>query len=600
MNLFLLLSAAVFFPSVTEIWHQGPLTAEKCRLPVAEISASENQLNAQAGLFRQLHSPSMRSQMAVEFGQSGNPAAFRLLITLLRQEKNSLVRDNLFNALYLMKQKGQAADAKMNGEFLTESFHAASPVARGTAMFLYLTHTENPDPAKVLTALEKETSLLVLNRVLPPLRTLAPKLSKSLTGNLYTKAADENTALRAMAAELIALQPDPDESALLRKAAADSHPVIRMHIARGLSANRTAAASLLKITAADSHPGVRLASAGIRKPSPAQEEILRKLLSDPSPSVRAAAAESLGTADTVSAAEALAEKLPDPEMAVRRSVADALSRLMPSESIHRKVVELAERNPIARRQALDFLVRTNDQNQSAAILRWIDQSKDPLFLREAATALGKLHCTDGGSTLLRLANSRDDAVRRGAAESMGQLKLPVTYPALLRLCRDREIEVAEAAFLSMYKIGDSSFVPEFERMIGRLTDNGATCRAIACRALCLFKLNEKNIGNLTALVTRACIRVPMAGNMPDVPYSRISALLLLLEHARKGNPAARAAYRQCITLLEQEKTPSELLNEEFVEYLRQVKEYEAGRPVKAKLIDPVKPDFSVKPAELEK
>lgn len=598
MNIFLLLAATVFYPLAPEVWKSGPLTDETLKIPSAEVVASTPRLEAQARLFRQLSSPQLRSRMALEFGHTGNPAAFRILIRLLQSEKNSFVRDNIFAALLQLKKAGCAVPG--GGRLMPRYFHAASPAARCSAAELYLTNFPESDPALVIEAFKNETSVWVLNRLLSVLKDAAGKISKSQIGNLYENAPRHNIALRAFAAELLALQDNPDNTALVRQAVKDPSPVIRMHTARGLAANKTTAAELLAIAASDPHPGVRLAAARMEKPDPARENILKKMLSDPSPAVRATAAASLGTAGRTSAADILTEKIVDPEIAVRRAVSSALAQLKPSPDIRLKAVEQANAHPAARRQVLAFLVQTNDREREETILRWIGESNDTLFLREAAAALGTLNCRNSGNALIGLAQSRDDQTRRAAAVSIGQLKIPAAYPALIRLGRDRDIKTAEAALMSMHQIGAPVFLPEFERAVGRLNEDGANCRAIACRALAAFPLKAKVIANLNKLITTACIRVPMTGPMPDADHVRISALMLLLEQSRKGNRAAKSAYEKNIVALDSEKKDSELRSESMDEFIRQLKESSAGRKILPKTIDSVEPAFTAAPADGKK
>ncbi len=598
MNLSLLLAAALCFPSAPDLWKGGPLTDEVLKLPTAPVFAPDRQLQAQVRLYRQLRSPFQRSRMAIEFTETNNPAAFRLLLDLLGSEKDSFVQDNILESLLRLQRKG--CGTRMDDNILIRHFKAASPAARSAAALLYLGNRSRPDPGPVLEAFRKETSVSVLNRLLEALRPLAGKISPGRLAGLYENAPAGNIALRSLAAELLARQENADGSGLLQRALRDPNPVIRMHAARGLAANPKAGSKLLVDASADRHPAVRLAAAGIEKPDAARTAILAKLLSDRSSSVRAAAAKSLGTAGTKAAAELLVKKLADSEIAVRCAASDALIQLKPDQDIHKKAVETGNSSPVSRRQALAFLVRTRDQGQEETILRWIKESDDPLFLEEAAAALGILNCRRSGKTLIGLGSSKEEKIRTAAAVSMGQLKLPETFPTLAKLCRDRAIKVAEAAFMSMYQISDRSFVPEFERMTGRFSEDGANCRAIACRALAAFPLNAKVIANLNKLVTTACIRVPMTGPMPDADHVRISALLLLQEHARKGGAAAKAAYQKCLTALSREKSGSELFSEDLEEFLRQIKAAEAGQPVKPKTIDSVKPLFRTEPAGAKK
>lgn len=598
MNLSLLLAAVLCFPSAPDLWKAGPLTAEVMKLPSAPALASEQQLQAQIRLYRQLRSPIQRSRMVIEFSETNNPAAFTLLLRLLTAEKDSFVQDNILESLLRLQRNGYGA--RMDETVLLRYFKAASPAARSAAALLYLGNRQQPDPNPVLEAFRQETSIPVLNRLLEALRPLAGKISSSQLTGLYEKTPAGNIGLRGLALELLAGQDTADGSALLQKALQDPSPLIRMHVARGLAANPKSGSKLLNDASLDQHPAVRLAAARIEKPDPARTAILEKLLSDPSPAVRAAAAKSLGTAGTEAAAELLIKPLADAEIAVRRAASDALIRLKPVQSIHEQVVRTGDTAPHARRQALAFLVGSGDRKQEETILRWIKESEDPLFLQEAAAALGILNCRRSGKTLIGLSGSKDENIRTAAAVSMGQLKLPETFPALVKLCRDRAVKVAEAAFMSMYQISDRSFVPEFERMTGRFTDDGANCRAIACRALTAFPLKAKVIANLNKLITTACIRVPMTGPMPDADHVRVSALMLLQEHARKGNSAAKTAYRKNLDFLNQQKPESELRSEDLSEFIRQIQAAEAGQPVKPKVIESTKPQFSTEPVKEQK
>ena len=612
MNLSLLLAAALCFPAAPDLWKAGPLTDEVMKLPSAPVFAPDQQLQAQVLLYRQLRSPFQRSRMVIEFSETNNPAAFRLLLNLLGSERDSFVQDNILESLLRLQRKGYGV--RMDDNILIRHFKAASPAARSAAALLYLGNRQQPDPVRVLASLGKEHSAMVLNRMIESLRPFAimnRMVDSPAAGNweaqivkLYDEAQPENILLRAFAAELAAQLSGADTSAVVEKALKDPSPVIRMQTARGLAANHEAVKTFAT-AAQDTHPAVRLAAARIivsknGLQSPKRVKVLISLLSDRSPAVRAAAAESLGFVGAAAAAELRIKSLADSEIAVRRAASDALIQLKPDQDIHKKAVETGNASPRSRRQVLAFLVRTRDQGQEETILRWIKDSDDPLFLAEAAAALGSLNCRRSGKALIGLGNSKEEKIRTAAAVSMGQLKLPETFPALAKLCRDRAIKVAEAAFMSMYQISDRSFVPEFERMTGRFTDDGANCRAIACRALTAFPLSARVIANLNKLITTACIRVPMTGPMPDADHVRVSALLLLQEHARKGSSAAKAAYQKSLTVLSQEKPGSELVSEDLEEFLRQVKAAEAGQPVKPKTIDSVKPLFRTEPAGAKK
>ena len=106
MNLSLFLAAALCFPSAPDLWKGGPLTDEVMKLPSAPVFAPDQQLQAQVRLYRQLRSPFQRSRMAIEFSETNNPAAFRLLLNLLGSEKDSFVQDNILESLLRLQRKG--------------------------------------------------------------------------------------------------------------------------------------------------------------------------------------------------------------------------------------------------------------------------------------------------------------------------------------------------------------------------------------------------------------------------------------------------------------------------------------------------------------
>ena len=132
------------------------------------------------------------------------------------------------------------------------------------------------------------------------------------------------------------------------------------------------------------------------------------------------------------------------------------------------------------------------------------------------------------------------------------------------------------------------------------TDDGADCRAIACRALLHYELKKKTIANLTKLILKPCIRIPMAPSQMDADHVRISALLLLREWARKGNPAAVKACSSIMDELNQAKDDSELRTPEFDEYRRQMEAVFQGKKVRPKEIKPIRLNFTTAPAPAEK
>ena len=640
MNIFLVLAAAVFFPSAPDLWKQGPLTEKALTVPAAEVVASQKQLDIQQRLFRQLRSPGQRSRMALEFANAGNPEAFRILVKLLRSEKDPFVQDDLLNAMLRLEQKGLAV--RGGDDWLPKYFQAASPSARCAAMILYLTNAKEPSPAVVINALHGETSAMVLNRLTEPLRLFlsAARMVASADGRipvheaevvkLYDNTPQENILLRAFAAELAAQLSAPDGSPVVEKALKDPSAVVRMRTARGLAANPEAVKTFA-VAAKDGHPAVRLAAARIivsknGLPNPERVKILISLLSDESPAVRAAAAESLSSINAdAEAADALVKVFADPEIAVRRAVADALIRLDAGEPVRRKAVEAADRHVYARRQVLAFLAGIKDRTRTDVIVRWTEGSDDPLFLVEAVRVAGELKLT--GFTCLGQKGIEDrlprdpekknlpgKEYRFAAAFAYGELLKEAirtadraeywkktAIPALSALSSDPDGEVAAAAMMSIWRNPECrpQFAPVLTRMLHNRKSGWSDCRAIAIRALSGWKLNARNLADLTDLVTKACIRAPQMPPEMDTDAIRISALMLLREQSGAGNRAAETALKKITEKLEKANADSDLRNEFFDEFRRQMDAAASGKPVEPKRIEETEPVFSTGPVRAD-
>ena len=124
-----------------------------------------------------------------------------------------------------------------------------------------------------------------------------------------------------------------------------------------------------------------------------------------------------------------------------------------------------------------------------------------------------------------------------------------------------------------------------------------------CPPICknvFFVYIESQIANLTKLILKPCIRIPMAPSQMDADHVRISALLLLREWARKGNPAAVKACSSIMNELNQAKDDSELRTPEFDEYRRQMEAVFQGKKVQPKEIKPIRLNFTTAPAPAEK
>ena len=310
----------------------------------------------------------------------------------------------------------------------------------------------------------------------------------------------------------------------------------------------------------------------------------------------------------------------------------ALSTPDAGEPVRRKAVEVADQQVYARRQVLTFLAGINDRTRTDVIVRWTEESDDPEFLVEAVRAAAALKLTGFtccGRKEIEALIPRDPAqkklplkeYRTAAAvlygtllyESMQTAKRQpgdaeaakraeywkkTAIPALTELSSDPDGEVAAAAMMSIWQNPEcrQQFAPVLTRMLHNRKSGWSDCRAIAIRALAGWKLSARNIADLTDLITKACIRVPQMPPEMDTDTVRISALMLLQDQSGQGNRAAETALKKITEKLEKANADSDLRNEVFDEFCRQMKAAAAGKPVEPKRIEDSKPVFSAGPA----
>lgn len=591
--------AGLFYPSVIGSWLNGPLTPAALSVPEAEKTVDEEQLKQQKKRFRRQTSPKIRARMAWELRNAGTPAAFRLLTRLLKNEQDRLVQEKLFRSLLYLQQHGAAVPG--GDSWLPEWFSARTPEIRSAAMVLYLTCAQNPDPVPVIQALYQEHSPQVLTPVGRILQPRAMEISRSLLCNLYVCAEPGNIALRAFAIGLLARQSNPDTSILLRDAVQDSDPVIRIALAQGLAAHSAGPMELLKKTAADPLPAVRTVSAQLRNPDSGRENLLGYLLSDPEPQVRAAAAESLGTAGTLSAAAALTEQIADSMVRengrsgtaqVRNAVAKALESSTLSPEICTELTASADRVPEIRPLVIRLLLHFGRPSAAPTALRWLQGSEDVSLQKAAVSVILKTKYAPALPELVRLTDSADPEVRQIIAETLGLFRTETAVNALKKLSYDKNSAVADAAALAMYRSGNPVFLPEFRHALADRSPDGAVRRAIACRAVSALDAADKRIlEDLETLAATPCIPQPEKGiAAPDTDFVRLSALLALLEAARNGNREAAKIYDRSMQLLKQ--LPAGLTSPAFREYLRQVDAFARNQPVECGRLPVVPVSFS--------
>lgn len=197
---------------------------------------------------------------------------------------------------------------------------------------------------------------------------------------------------------------------------------------------------------------------GFAQPGPANLEGLKPLekavREDPSPEVRAVAAQGLGYLGQVSSAKVLGRALHDPAEIVRWWAASALVTV-PADDVVEDLADAvvndeSERVRSAAVRALGWVESSN--TVVMALLRaTYDESAD--VRRAAATELGRIADPKASSGLVRLFRDEDEDVRWAAVVAVGKLKDPETALSLTEALRDPSPMVANAAERALQKMG---------------------------------------------------------------------------------------------------------------------------------------------------
>jgi len=162
--------------------------------------------------------------------------------------------------------------------------------------------------------------------------------------------------------------------------------------------------------------------------------LLRLLKEDPSPLVRAAAAEGLGrfllrselgqqaSPPTQAMTDALLARIDDPheDEEVRRRALEAVA-YSSAERVHSVISEAyAEGDQLMRASAVYAMGRSADTSWGDIVLRELG-SRDPAMRYEAAYAVGELSVVEALPRLIELVQDSDRQVRESAVWSLGQL-----------------------------------------------------------------------------------------------------------------------------------------------------------------------------------
>ena len=221
---------------------------------------------------------------------------------------------------------------------------------------------------------------------------------------LLTLAKDPQPYTRAFAVKGLGLLTDRTALPVLLPllTTGDRAVVIETIRALGRIGDGAAAAPLLKIvTSADAEPHVRLeavtALGGLRA-VPAVNDTLLDLLSDPKPSIRAAALGSTAAQDPEEFVTVLSGIDPDPNWTVRAALASVLGTLTPEIGLPRLTTMLNDSDQRVFPAVLASLVKLRSPNAATVVLDRL-KAEDPVVRVAAANGMGELKPANGAQAL---------------------------------------------------------------------------------------------------------------------------------------------------------------------------------------------------------
>lgn len=599
MTHILFLTAALSFPLVMECWKNNALTQENLVIPNAELRIDHDFLQQQSKLFHQFPLPEIRSRMAKELQQIHDPAVAKHICGMIEKEKNPFVCDDLFQSLKRLFVKTGKNQYLPSAKWLKPYLQNESALVREAAFTLYMM-TGDHNVQQILTFLQKEKIPFVLRNMTKILtKKNASLLPGKQLGEIYYISRN-NPYRQAAIMELLAMQREnPDTDVILASAAKSSNPLLRAAVARGL-ANNLQENKLLPQLIQDTDPAVRLAAVATRDgislskktiPPYHKKVILQKQFADPSPAIRAAAAESTKYYKGLDITADLVKLFADEDITVRKAACRALTLQKPSHLLRKEVVAIGNQMIPARREIAALFDNLKDISHAPDILRWLDESEDDIFTEEAITILGNLKYKKAANSMIARSSSVNPKIRTAAAVAFGKLNVAKTFPTLKKLYRDKNQDTADAAMSSMFQLKNKVFAQDFYHALKTRTLETEMIRTIACRAIAQLQLYQSTIlPDLTILIEKACILIPMSPPMPDSFRVRISAMLLLKEELQRGNADAKTVFERNLNptvAKDAEQDPT------YDEFLRQLREAYSGNKVIGSPIEPMEATWTI-------
>ena len=219
------------------------------------------------------------------------------------------------------------------------------------------------------------------------------------------------------------------------------------------------------------------------------------LLEDNIPSIRWAAASTLGQIGSNKAVGPLIQVLKEQEPDVRRIAADALGRLGSGKAVEPLIELLKDQHKDVRRSAADTL-GVLGSNEAVEPLSQLLKDRDTDVRRSAAYALGRLGSRKAVGQLIQLLKYPDKDVRRSAADILGMLGSSSAVEPLIQSLQDPDANVRSTTATALGRLGSSNAV---EPLIQSLQDPDTDVSANAAYALSKIG-SSKAVGPLIQLI----------------------------------------------------------------------------------------------------
>ncbi len=314
-------------------------------------------------------------------------------------------------------------------------------------------------------------------------RSLAELGDESAVNPLVDELRDDDPAMRLAAVEALGrIGSRLADGPLSALAGTDPSPDVRQAAEKALRRiGRHTVEPLLHRLADDDLAGRIQAMSALMDAGQSAVLPLRDLLTDAEPTVRAAAAELLGSIGNAAATEALGRSLADPEVPVRLAAATALGRIRQPRAAELLAPALEDPDPKVAAAAADGM-ESLAELAVEPLVRMLQNDRPETRIR-ATDVLGRLRHKGAGARLVRGLDDQTAWVRIVSCQALGEICDPGAVPALVKALEDRDPVVRAMAAEALGKLKDyQATLP----LLQRLADPSELVRAHALRALGLI------------------------------------------------------------------------------------------------------------------